>query len=209
MEGDTPTFLYLIGNGLGNPERPDWGSWGGRYEYYTPPTKKCFLEPETRPFWSDAADEVLGVDGNWHTSNKATIWRWRSAFQNDFAARMDWTIKPYAEANHPPVVKLGHPAERTAKRGERIELSAEGTFDPDGDALTFHWFYYDEAGTFTTSSARTGNPVAIQDADQPHAWFTVPDSGVLRNGTMHIILAVTDSGTPALTRYRRVIVNVI
>jgi hypothetical protein len=31
---------------------------------------------------------------------------------------------------------------------------------------------------------------------------------VLRNGTMHIILAVTDHGTPRLTRYRRVIVTV-
>ena len=29
MEGDTPTFLYLIDNGLGNPENPNWGSWGG------------------------------------------------------------------------------------------------------------------------------------------------------------------------------------
>jgi len=58
--------LNLIANGLGDPERPDWGGWG------------------------------VGVDGHWHTSNRATIWRWRAAFQNDFAARMDWTIKPYA-----------------------------------------------------------------------------------------------------------------
>lgn len=209
MEGDSPTFLYLINNGLGNPERPDWGSWGGRYEYYTPPTQKSFLEPETRPFWSDAADEVLGVDGNWHTSNKATIWRWRSAFQNDFSARMDWTIKPYAEANHPPVLKLGHPAELTAKRGERVDLSAEGSFDPDGDMLSYHWFYYGEAGTFTTASGRTGDPVPIQDADKQQAWFIIPTERVFRNGTMHIILAVTDNGTPALTRYRRVIVNVV
>jgi hypothetical protein len=31
---------------------------------------------------------------------------------------------------------------------------------------------------------------------------------VLRQGTLHIILAVTDNGTPALTRYQRVIVTV-
>ncbi|MGG1553410.1 nucleoside hydrolase-like domain-containing protein [Paenibacillus ferrarius] len=208
MEGDTPTFLYLINNGLGSPEHPDWGSWGGRYELYTPRTQKCFLEPEIRPFWSDANDEVLGVDGSWHTSNKASIWRWRSAFQNDFSARMDWTSKPYAEANHPPVPKLGHPALLSAKPGERVDLSAEGSYDPDGDLLSYHWFYYDEAGTFTTASARSGNPLPIQDADQPNAWFTVPIDRVLRNGTIHIILAVTDKGTPALTRYRRVIVNV-
>lgn len=50
--------------------------------------QKWLPEPETRPFWTNAEDEVLGLDGKWHTSNKATIWRWRSAYHNDFAARM-------------------------------------------------------------------------------------------------------------------------
>ena len=27
MEGDTPSFLFVIPNGLDNPERPDWGGW--------------------------------------------------------------------------------------------------------------------------------------------------------------------------------------
>ena len=31
MEGDTPSFLHLIPNGLNNAERLDWGGWGGRY----------------------------------------------------------------------------------------------------------------------------------------------------------------------------------
>jgi hypothetical protein len=208
MEGDTPTFLYLINNGLGSPEHPDWGSWGGRYIFYTPPTLKHFFEPETRPYWSDAVDEVLGVDGNWHTSNKATIWRWRSAFQNDFSARMDWTIKPYDEANHPPIVKLNHPAELRAKPGERVDLNAEGSHDPDGDELTYNWFCYNEVGTYTTEKARTGDLVPIQDADKPGAWFTVPTKEAFRYGTMHIILAVTDTGTPVLTRYKRLIVDV-
>lgn len=208
MEGDTPTFLYLINNGLGDPERPDWGSWGGRYERYTPPLQKRYLEPETRDIWSDATDEVLGVDDQWHTSNKATIWRWRSAFQNDFSARMDWTIKPYDEANHPPVPKLDHPSRLTARPGDRVELSAKGSYDPDGDSLLYHWIYYDEAGTFTTATARTGAPVHIHDADCESAWFVVPTDRVMRHGTMHIILSVTDSGTPALTRYKRVIVDI-
>lgn len=29
MEGDSPSFLYLIQNGLGVPEHPEYGSWGG------------------------------------------------------------------------------------------------------------------------------------------------------------------------------------
>jgi hypothetical protein len=210
MEGDTPSFLNLINNGLNFPEHPNWGGWGGRYECYTPRPQKWHLQPETRPIWTDADDEVLGVDGRWHDDNHATIWRWRSAIQNDFAARMDWTIKPYAEANHPPVPRLSHAAEFAAKPGQRVELNAEGSTDPDGDALSYEWFYYNEAGTFPLSSARSGQPLAIKNYDQPKASFVIPNARVMPPGTgqMHIILAVTDHGTPRLTRYQRVIVNV-
>ncbi len=206
MEGDTPSFLYLVNNGLGDPEHPDWGSWGGRYELYTPRTRKWFYEPETRPFWSDAEDEVLGVDGKWHTSNKATIWRWRSAYQNDFAARMDWTIKPYAEANHPPVARLRHANQLTVKSGERVNLSAEGSSDPDGHALVYEWFYYGEPGTLLLSSGRTGAPLRIDGATSITASFTAP--AVTKAETMHIVLAVTDQGAPPLTRYQRMLVTV-
>lgn len=207
MEGDSPTFMYLIDNGLGCAEHPDWGSWGGRYELYQPRMERWFIEPETRPIWTDAQDEVMGCDGSWHTSNKATIWRWREAYQNDFAARMDWTVKDYDEANHPPVPALACPAEMTAATGDTIRLSAAGTSDPDGDSLSYSWFYYPEPGTFNVATARTGSPLKIVGQDSRDAYFIVPKGG--RLGTMHIILAVTDSGTPRLTRYARVIVNVV
>jgi len=201
MEGDTPTFLYLINNGLGDPEHPDWGSWGGRYEYYTPRTRKWFLEPETRPFWTDAEDEVQGVDGKWYRSNKATIWRWRSAYQNDFAARMDWSVKPYAEANHPPVARLAHSNRLGARSDERVRLSAKGSSDPDGDALDCRWIYYPEPGTYASSRL-----LAIEGADACEASFVAPK--VSKPETIHIVLAVTDRGAPPLTRYQRVIVTV-
>ena len=208
MEGDTPSFLGLIHNGLDAPEHPDWGGWGGRYELYTPRQRKWFIEREVRPLWTDTDDEVLGHDGRWHTSNHATIWRWRSAFQNDFRARMDWTIRSFADANHPPVVRLGHPERLAAKPNTRVNLVAKDCTDPDGDALSYEWFYYGEPGSFTVSSARSGQPIVIRNHDQPRAWFTVPTKRVLRHGTMHFILAVTDHGIPRLTRYRRVIVKV-
>jgi hypothetical protein len=211
MEGDTPSFLNLVNNGLSVPEHPDWGGWGGRYERYTPRTEKWFLQPETRPIWTNVQDEVLGHDGEWHTTNQATIWRWRSAYQNDFAARMDWTIKPSQQANHPPVVKLDHPAYITAKPGQRVDLSAVGSTDPDGDALSFEWFCYEEAGTRGMSNSATGVKHDIVGFDQPRAWLTVKTSRVMPPGagTMHIILAVTDHGTPPLTRYQRVIIDVV
>ncbi|MCL4792969.1 MAG: DUF1593 domain-containing protein [Bryobacteraceae bacterium] len=206
MEGDTPSFLNLINNGLSVPERPDWGGWGGRYEFYTPRPRKHSPEIEIRPFWTDAMDEVMGVDGNWHESNKATIWRWRQAYQNDFSARMDWTIKPYAEANHPPVAQLGHPSEIKARSGERVTLSAKGSSDADGHGLSYEWIHYGEAGTLTLATGRTGAPLNVENAKTMNATITAPK--VAKPETVHFILAVTDDGTPPLTRYRRVIVTV-
>ena len=101
---------------------------------------------------------------------------------------------------------MNSPKEIIAKIGDRIELNAEGSSDPDGDKLSYHWYYYPEVGTFNIATARTGNPLKIEDADKAKAWFIVPKSE--RLGTMHIILAVTDNGIPALTRYERVIIDV-
>lgn len=206
MEGDTPSFLYLIDNGLGDPEHPDWGSWGGRYEYYTPRMRKWLIEPETRPFWTDAEDEAKGVDGRWHSGNKVTVWRWREAYQHDFAARLDWTIRPFAEANHPPVARLNHPERLKAKAGERVRLDARGSNDPDGNALAYEWIYYPEPSTVPISNSRTPLALTIDGADRMDAAFTAP--AVAKPETIHVVLAVTDTGTPRLTRYRRVIVTV-
>jgi hypothetical protein len=208
MEGDTPSFLNLIATGLANPEHPDWGGWGGRYELACPPERKWHMERETRPFWTDAVDEVKGADGRWHTDNWCTIWRWRRAFQNDFSSRMDWTVTPrFEDANHPPVPRLGHARELRVPAGGRITLSAAGSADPDGDALTYRWEHYPEPGTFTLASGRSARPLRIENADQPEATFVAPEK-FGRAGTAHVVLAVTDAGTPPLTRYERVIVTV-
>jgi hypothetical protein len=138
-------------------------------------------------------------------TRRQSVNRWRVDFLRDFAARMDWTIKPFAEANHPPVAKLNHANRLSAKSGERVNLSAEGSTDPDGNALSYEWIYYGEPGTFVIATARTGAPLKIEDANKPNAWFTAPK--VAKPATMHIILAVTDQGAPALTRYQRVIIT--
>ncbi|GLR19927.1 hypothetical protein GCM10007940_45430 [Portibacter lacus] len=210
MEGDTPSFLSLIDNGLNQPEQPDWGGWGGRYELYTPRFRRWHLYPETRPIWSDAEDEVIGVDGKWHEGNHETIWRWREAFQNDFAARMDWTIKPRNQANHPPIPVINQDTVIKAKKGDRINLSAKGSSDPDGDALSYNWFFYKEAGTFPVSNARDGQPIKIHNFDQADASITIPTKRFMPpgTGTIHVILEVTDHGSPRLTRYKRIIIQV-
>ena len=198
MEGDTPSFLNLIGNGLAADANPGWGGWGGRYTLRQP-------HGETRPIWTNSRDTVKTSDGRSYTSNQATVWRWREAFQHDFAARMDWCVQPRTAANHNPVVVVNRqqgrrPLRVVAKPGDRVSLSAAGSSDPDGDALTCSWFYYPEAGC----SSQNPETVTIADGRTETATLLVPD-GQWRE--LHVILEVRDSGQPVLSSYRRVIVE--
>ncbi len=126
------------------------------------------------------------------------MWRWFDAIQNDFASRADWCVKPYDQANHPPVVKLAHALDLKVRAGDSVSLSAKGTTDPDGDALTYRWWQYEDA-----DSAKSR--VTIADASTPQASFVVPDEP---GKQVHIILEVTDNGTPPLVRYQRVVCDI-
>ncbi len=44
MEGDTPSFLYLINNGLGSSEHPDYGSWEGGEFSLSAETGECKIQ---------------------------------------------------------------------------------------------------------------------------------------------------------------------
>ncbi len=226
MEGDTPSFLGLIPNGLNDLEHPNWGSWGGRYELYRPENVPVMRfgnftnEPETRPIWTNANDHyappsteplppgppgppgpkapAFEVDDNF-----VTIWRWRTAFQNDFAARMDWTVKPFVEANHPPKVRINGARQFTVRSGETFSLDASGTTDPDGDSLSFYWFQYPEAGTYPGLISFGFLSPKLKDIHE----ITAPK--VTKPETAHFIVAVTDKGRPPLTRYARVIVTIV
>jgi Predicted NADH:ubiquinone oxidoreductase, subunit RnfC len=95
---------------------------------------------------------VIGADGQGYTSDQATIWRWREAFQHDFSARMDWTTKNFEDANHNPVVVVNgdttkEPIYIKAKVGTPVVLSAAGSKDPDGNKISYTWFYYLEAAS--------------------------------------------------------------
>lgn len=214
MEGDTPSFLNLINNGLNDPEHPDYGGWGGRYEFYLPKFEDSNQgmfkrenwpkdEPETRPIWTNANDSIVSpIDKKQYVGNRETIWRWRTEFQNDFAARMMWTTKNFSECNHPPIPRLAHGDRLTVKSGQLFHLNADGTTDPDGDSMSYFWFQYPEAGTY--KGIVSLRPYSPNLYDLP---VTAPV--VERAQTIHFILKVTDKGTPALTRYKRVIVTVL
>lgn len=99
-EGDTPSFLWLVRNGLNNPEHIEYGSWGGRYEKRIP-TRSEFHTKEIYPIYTNSYDLVYGKDQKFHYSPQASIWRWREHFQNDFLMRLTWsTTNDYSVCDH-------------------------------------------------------------------------------------------------------------
>ena len=186
-------FLYLISTGMNDPMRPEWGSWAGRYA-----RNPAF--PDREVYWATAQDTWNGT-----THRENTLARWAADLQNDFRARMDWCVATnFAGANHPPRVVLNKNINRAplpifARSNASVELSAEGTSDPDaGQQLTYSWFVYKEAGTFKEEvelSATNGIKMTI----------VKPLVGLPK--TIHIILRVQDNGEPPLASYRRAVVN--
>ncbi len=75
-EGDTPSFFYVLPDGLSDPEQPQWGNWGGRFERSG--------RGEEFVSASDVRDGVPDV--------LYPVHRWRQAYQDSFAARMDWCV---------------------------------------------------------------------------------------------------------------------
>jgi hypothetical protein len=205
MEGDTPSFLGLVDNGLGWHESPAYGGWGGRYVLYQ-------AYGETRPIWTnnqDSRDTVTADNGQSECTDPATIWRWREAFQHDFAARMDWCVTDdLAKANHNPVAVLNGDATKhiirfSVRSRDTVTLSAAGSRDPDGHGLSLRWFVYPEAGTYPGEvrlSAASGDVTSLV--------VPRPDTKVQGPQTIHVVLEVRDNGTPSLFAFRRAVVMI-
>jgi len=209
MEGDTPSFLGLINNGLGWHVSPGYGGWGGRYQEYQPWGEKRKLWTD----WRDSRDTVTSDDnGRTDTSNQATIWRWREHYQNDFAARMDWCVADdFKKANHNPIAVLNgdktrNIIEMAARSGDVVKLSADGSSDPDGNTIETRWWIYQEAGTLRDARGRNFPPGITLSATNGFT-TTLAAPKVTKPQTVHVILEVRDSGTPKLWAYRRAIIN--
>jgi hypothetical protein len=203
-EGDTPAFMHVYPNGLNDPDQIDQGGWGGRFSV----TKKANIRSMSQVAKIDKEAETqydpYYMYGN--TSEGAgAIKRWSAGYNNDFEARMNWTMtNDYSKANHHPVAVLNADTTRqvlevSAPAGSTVALIADGSSDPDGDSLVYSWFFYQEPSSYSGA-------VPIKNSSSASATVIIPLNASGKN--IHMILGLHDNGSPNLYAYRRVIINV-
>jgi len=193
-EGDTYTFLYLVPTGMNDPLHPEWGSWAGRFG-----VREDWQPPNDHYYWANQRDTWNGT-----TNRDNMLKRWAADLQNDFRARLDWCVKPYREANHPPRAvidddKSGRIIYRDVTTGSTVRASAAGSSDPDGNELTHEWMIYSEAGTYP-------GKVEVTNTSSQEVELRVPADAAGK--TIHLLLTVRDRGAPPLARYRRMVLHV-
>lgn len=210
-EGDSPGFLYLLDRGLRSLENPAYGGWGSRFE------------KEDECHYINSAPDYNPVTRQYEASYSLT--RWISDIQNDFAARVEWTLTDDDSAvEHLPVISIEEGNDITAKAGDTISLHVIS----DRQACQiFHWWHYFEAGTYghrngTATVIGEGlqldlvrkpdqdedvSGISLQGADTSCVSFTVPEDAK-KGDTIHMIVSVENNTGHHLKSYQRVIMTV-
>lgn len=189
VEGDTPSFLYVLPNGLNNPEHPGWGSWGGYFEWAIGP------DDETYAYTNHG-------DMQANSTCREQLEHFYPATFNNFAARMDWAQDGTGNRN-PILVVNGDRSLKNIKLspepGSSVTIDASGTSDPDGDNLTYSWWVLSAADTYK-------GEVSLSGENSKQVTVQVPSDNAVGK-SFHVILEVTDDGTHNLTSYRRIIIE--
>ena len=187
VEGDTPSFLHVMPNGLNDPDDPTQVGWGGVHRFGISP------DGETSA-WTNWEQPLKGISDRYEKQFYPDEFR-------DFAARMQWAAE--GEGNHNPVVLIGRqgglaPIEVNARPGQTLRFDASRSFDPDGDSLRFAWWFQE----FPDDEM----PFTLEDPASPVVSFQPgPD---LSGKKLHLICEVHDDGPYRLPAYRRVVISV-
>ena len=188
VEGDTPSFLHVMPNGLNDPDDHTQVGWGGCHQFGISPDGKTFALTN----WKQPLKDI---------SNAYEHKFYPDEF-NDFAARMEWADTGTGNVN--PVVVIDgdqgiKPILLSPKRDKVLSLDASRSYDPDGDDLTFNWWFQEFPGqtVYPTIDNPQANKVRI----------TFPEDSDIN--TYQLVCEVHDNGPFQLTAYRRILILLI
>ena len=186
VEGDTPSFLYVMPHGLNDPEDPAQAGWAGYHE-------RGLCPDSLTTAWTSWQEPV-------HSISVGYIQRFYLDELIDFMARMQWADEGKGNRN-PIVVVNGHKGPSSlvihAKPGETIRLDASKSKDPDGNAIQFLWWQQTEIGSIR---------LAIDDAGKSVINVCIPADAA--GQTLHLICEVSDQGANSLKSYQRIIIQI-
>jgi hypothetical protein len=200
-EGDDFTFFNLIGNGLEAYRTDTPGGWGGRV--VVNPAAPLPAAPAAGQGGMAAflrSLEGIGPEGP-STRPASPQPNFAPAAQNDFAARVKWSVTPtLAAANHEPTVSIRGSAQLSARAGETVRLEGVAS-DPDGNAVAVKWWRWKDVDSYP-GEVTLAEPTSLATS------LRVP-ADAAAGQTIQLVLEATDDGRPALTRYQRVVVTVV
>jgi hypothetical protein len=189
-EGDTFTYLNFVANGLAGWEDATPFGWAGHG-----------LQNGVPRAPGAGAMSLAGLGTRSGARPPSPDPNFVPAAQNELAARFKWSVTPtFAGANHPPRVALRTSPRITARPGETIRLDAVAS-DPDRNAVHVKWWQWKDVDTYP-GQVVIASPTTFTTSMQVPADATPGQ-------TIQLVLEATDDGTPALTRYQRIVVTVV
>ena len=195
VEGDTPSFLHCMPNGLNDPDDPSQVGWGGVHLFGLSPDSLTMA-------WTNWQQPLKDISNGYEQTF------YPSEF-NDFAARMQWAA--VGVGNHNPIAKAvpvdngRFPVRIKAKAGEQVVLDLSASSDPDGDALHFSWW-----AQVLPDQSLEGLSWKCKMDDDGHeipSVITLDIPGDFSAKTIHMIGEVHDRGPFQLVSYKRFIIE--
>lgn len=188
VEGDTPSFLHVMPNGLNDPNDPLQVGWGGIHCFQISPDGKTMA-------WTNWEQPLQSISQSYEDGF------YRDEF-NDFAARMAWAQN--GTGNHNPVIVIDGDESLSPLNMEfetqkdSVFVCKADAFDQDGDDVSIKWWIQ--------SPADGSEAPSLLQSEGSEVQVYVPDR--FKGRTFHLICQANDDGDFCLPAYRRIIVTV-